>query len=62
MLFDRLMNNGDGNKMSEYDIKKAFALIPAIITITGIPLLFFGYRLTREKIVRYQAEIEARSK
>ena len=43
-------------------ITAAFALIPAIITITGIPLLFFGYRLTREKIVRYQAEIEARSK
>ena len=43
-------------------ITAAFALIPAIITITGIPLLFFGYRLTREKIVRYQAEIEARAK
>ena len=41
-------------------ITAAFALIPAAITITGIPLLFFGYRLTREKIVRYQAEIEAR--
>ena len=42
-------------------ITAAFALIPAIITLTGIPLLFFGYRLTREKIMQYQAEIEARS-
>ena len=41
-------------------ITAAFALIPAIITITGIPLLFFGYRLTKEKIVQYQVEIEAR--
>jgi len=41
-------------------ITAAFALIPAIITISGIPLLFFGYRLTREKIVQYQAEIDAR--
>jgi GPH family glycoside/pentoside/hexuronide:cation symporter len=41
-------------------ITAAFALIPAVITITGIPLLFFGYRLTREKIVQYQAEIDAR--
>jgi GPH family glycoside/pentoside/hexuronide:cation symporter len=41
-------------------ITAAFALIPAFITITGIPLLFFGYRLTREKIVQYQSEIEAR--
>jgi GPH family glycoside/pentoside/hexuronide:cation symporter len=40
-------------------ITAAFALIPAAITLTGIPLLFFGYRLTREKIVQYQAEIEA---
>ena len=41
-------------------ITAAFALIPAVITITGIPLLFFGYRLTMDKIVQYQAEIEAR--
>lgn len=42
-------------------ITAAFALIPAAITIIGIPLLYFGYRLTREKIVQYQAEIEARN-
>ena len=41
-------------------ITAAFALIPAVIIIIGIPLLFFGYRLSREKIVQYQAEIEAR--
>jgi GPH family glycoside/pentoside/hexuronide:cation symporter len=41
-------------------ITAAFALIPAAITIIGIPLLFFGYRLTREKIVQYGEDIEAR--
>jgi GPH family glycoside/pentoside/hexuronide:cation symporter len=41
-------------------ITAAFALIPAIILIIGFILLTFGYRLTREKIVQYQAEIDAR--
>ena len=41
-------------------ITAAFALIPAIIVIVGIPLLLFGYRLTQEKILRYQTEIESR--
>jgi GPH family glycoside/pentoside/hexuronide:cation symporter len=41
-------------------ITAAFALIPAIILIVGIVLLLFGYKLTREKIVQYQAEIAAR--
>jgi GPH family glycoside/pentoside/hexuronide:cation symporter len=38
----------------------AFALIPGIILCVGIIILFFGYRLTREKVVQYQEEIDAR--
>jgi GPH family glycoside/pentoside/hexuronide:cation symporter len=38
----------------------AFALIPGIILCVGIVILLFGYRLTREKVVQYQAEIDAR--
>jgi GPH family glycoside/pentoside/hexuronide:cation symporter len=41
-------------------ITAAFALIPAIILLVGIVLLLFGYKLTREKIVQYQTEIDAR--
>jgi GPH family glycoside/pentoside/hexuronide:cation symporter len=40
-------------------ITAAFVLIPAIILIIGFILLTFGYRLTREKVVWYQAEIDA---
>lgn len=38
----------------------AFALVPAIFCAAGFLLLVVGYRLTREKIARYQAEIDAR--
>jgi GPH family glycoside/pentoside/hexuronide:cation symporter len=37
-----------------------FALIPAIFLAVGALLLIFGFRLTREKVVKYQAEIDAR--
>ena len=38
----------------------AFALVPAVFCAAGALLLVFGYRLTRERITRYQAEIDAR--
>jgi GPH family glycoside/pentoside/hexuronide:cation symporter len=41
-------------------ITVGFALIPAIFLVVGILLMVFGYKLTREKIVQYQAEIDAR--
>jgi GPH family glycoside/pentoside/hexuronide:cation symporter len=47
-------------KELQQGITAAFALIPAIIVIIGMVLLLFGYRLTREKIVQYQTEIDAR--
>ncbi len=39
----------------------AFALVPAIFCAAGALLLIFGYRLTRERIAKYQAEIDARN-
>ena len=38
----------------------AFALVPAIFCAVGFILLLIGYRLTREKIAKYQAEIDAK--
>jgi GPH family glycoside/pentoside/hexuronide:cation symporter len=38
----------------------AFALIPGIFLCIGIVIMLFGYRLTREMVVQYQAEIDAR--
>lgn len=38
----------------------AFALIPGLICVAGAILLIFGYRLTKEKVASYQAEIDAR--
>lgn len=39
----------------------AFALVPAIFCAAGALLLLFGYRLTKEKVAQYQAEIDARN-
>lgn len=39
----------------------AFALVPAIFCAAGALLLIFGYRLTKERIAQYQAEIDARN-
>lgn len=38
----------------------AFALIPAIFCTAGFLLLVFGFKITKEKVVQYQAEIDAR--
>lgn len=37
-----------------------FALIPAICLLAGGLLLLFAFRLTKDKVVKYQAEINAR--
>jgi GPH family glycoside/pentoside/hexuronide:cation symporter len=39
----------------------AFALIPGIFLCIGIVILLFGFRLTREMVVQYQAEIDERN-
>ena len=41
-------------------ITAAFALVPGIILVVGVLLMVFGYRLTREKLIQYQKEIDAR--
>ena len=38
----------------------AFALIPAIFCAVGAVLLIVGFRITKDKVERYQAEIDAR--
>ncbi len=38
----------------------SFALIPGIFLVAGAILLIFGFNLTKEKVVMYQAEIDAR--
>lgn len=62
---------GVGYIAAEYDIGTAtdatkqgltqpFTLIPAIFLFVGGLLLLFGYRLTKDKVMKYQAEIDAR--
>lgn len=38
----------------------AMGLVPAILCAVGALLLIFGYKLTREKVAQYQAEIDAK--
>ncbi len=38
----------------------AFALVPAIFCAAGALLLIFGYKLTKAKVLEYQAEIDKR--
>ncbi len=38
----------------------SFALIPGLFLAVGALLLIFGFRLTKEKVMKYQAEIDAR--
>lgn len=37
-----------------------FALVPAIFCMVGFLLMVFGYKLTKEKVMQYQAEIDAK--
>ena len=38
-----------------------FALVPAILCAAGALLLIFGFKITKEKVEKYQAEIDARA-
>ncbi len=38
----------------------SFALVPAIFCLVGMLLLIFGFKITKEKVIQYQAEIDAR--
>ena len=37
----------------------AFAVVPAALCLAGMLLLIFGFKITKEKVVKYQAEIDA---
>lgn len=39
----------------------AFAVVPALLCLAGMILLLFGFKITKEKVAQYQAEIDARS-
>lgn len=39
----------------------AFAVVPAILCVIGMVLLIFGFKITREKVAQYQAEIDAKA-
>ena len=39
----------------------AFAVVPAILCLVGMLLLIFGFKITREKVAQYQAEINAKA-
>ena len=43
-------------------ITAPFTLIPAICLLAGGLILLFGFKLTKEKVLQYQTEIDAREK
>lgn len=47
---------------SRQAISASFTLWPGIFCAIGALILIFGYRLTKEKVEKYQAEIDARAK
>ena len=47
--------------ISEFFYGIVFALVPAILCAAGALLLIFGFKITKEKVEKYQAEIDARA-
>ncbi|WP_414647866.1 MFS transporter [Desulfitobacterium sp.] len=41
-------------------VNNVFLFIPGVVALVGGLILAVGYRLTREKLLQYQAEIDAR--
>ncbi|MDR1588481.1 MAG: MFS transporter [Treponema sp.] len=58
--FDAKVDASQASEALKRGVAAAFALIPGLFLCIGIVLLFFGYRLTSEKLVQYQSEIDAR--
>lgn len=44
----------------ERGISMGFTIIPAIAVALGAVIMIFGFRLTRDKIEKYSAELEKR--
>ena len=38
----------------------AFALVPAALCLAGMILLLLGFKITKDKVAQYQAEIDAK--
>jgi GPH family glycoside/pentoside/hexuronide:cation symporter len=54
--FSKDMAVTEGTKQG---LTASFALIPGLFLVLGAVLLIFGYRLTKEKVEKYQAELDA---
>ena len=39
----------------------AFAVVPATLCLIGMILLLVGFKITKDKVAQYQAEIDARA-
>jgi Na+/melibiose symporter-like transporter len=58
--FDASIDPSAATPELQRGITAAFALWPAVFVTAGALILIFGYRLTKEKVAKYQAEIDAR--
>lgn len=58
--FDAKVDPAQATDALKKDATAAFALIPGIFLCIGIVILLFGFKLTREMVVQYQTEIDAR--
>jgi GPH family glycoside/pentoside/hexuronide:cation symporter len=58
--FDARIDPAQTTETLKRGITAAFALVPGFFLCLGIFLILFGFRLTREKVVKYQNEINAR--
>ena len=58
--FDAKINPADATQALKDGIANGFFLIPAIATLISVLLLVFGFKLTKEKVLLYQSEINSR--
>ena len=59
--FSAKMDPATMTEAARQGLTAPFALIPGIFCIVGALLLIFGFKLTKEKVAAYQAEIDKRS-
>jgi GPH family glycoside/pentoside/hexuronide:cation symporter len=58
--FDARIDPAQATESLKRGITAAFALVPGLFLCAGIFLILFGFRLTQEKVVQYQTEIDAK--
>lgn len=59
--FDVGIDPASASVMLKKGVTASFALIPAAFSLISMLVLIFGYGLTKEKVARYQAEIDMRA-